>query len=172
MSRFLLGAFQGLLPFVCVLVSSANALDRKQIIEKIQQMRPEDLVILIKHEEFGNKYLLGMYALEKDDEDQELRRFRLWEESADDLKIYSESARCSTLSPLRVKRKEQTIYIRRINPGGFVGDFNREDHLVWWAACAPEFSGLNPETLKNQALSLGYSTELAESQEVLFAPTR
>jgi hypothetical protein len=44
---------------------------------------------------------------------------------------------------------------------------NRENHLVWWAACVPEMAGTDPATLREKALSLGYSTLIPERQELL-----
>jgi hypothetical protein len=44
---------------------------------------------------------------------------------------------------------------------------NREDHLVWWAACVPEVAGTDPATLREKALELGFSTLLSERQEQL-----
>ena len=54
-----------------------------------------------------------------------------------------------------------------VNPGGSVNASNREDHLVWWAACVPEMAGTDPATLREKALSLGYSTLIPERQELL-----
>ena len=59
------------------------------------------------------------------------------------------------------------VYVRTINPGGPVNDTNREDHLVWWAACMPQLAGTDPATLRDKALSLGYSTLIPERQEQL-----
>ena len=96
-----------------------------------------------------------------------MRRYQIWEESPSDLNIYFESVDCSASSPVRVKRTATAVYVRTINPGGPVNDTNREDHLVWWAACVPELAGTDPVTLRDKALSLGYSTLIPERQEQL-----
>ena len=99
--------------------------------------------------------------------DPQSRRYRLWEESPDDLNVYYESVRCSPSRPLRVKRTASAVYVRTINPGGAVADRNREDHLVWWGACVPEVAGTDPALLRQKALDLGFSTLIPERQEQL-----
>ena len=113
-----------------------------------------------------------MYSLEQDEADPDLRRYKLWQESFDDLNIYSETVRCSLDEPIRVKRDSTSIYVRRLNPGGVVSQVNQEDHLVWWAACVPDLAGSDPSTLKKAALARGYTTGLVEYQEVFNAPQR
>ena len=154
------------------MLDSIEAIERKDVIERIRKLRPADLVILIRKPDLGGEYLLGMYSIEKDKADPELRRFKLWQESFDDLNIYSETVRCSTDEPIRVKRDATSIYVRRLNPGGEVTKLNQEDHLVWWAACVPGLAGSDPATLKKAALARGYTTGLVEYQEVLKAPRR
>ena len=142
--------------------------DRKILMEKVPTMRPSNLVILIKRTHIqGGEYLLGIYDLKVDEVDQTLRRFKLWKEWPFDLSIHSELVRCSYEEPLRLKRYSKSIYVRRLNPGGGVTTSNREDHLVWWAACFPSLAGIDPETLNEKALEMGFSTELIESQEIL-----
>ncbi len=167
MSRFLslMGlSLIGLTQFASVYAYSG---DRQERSNRIRESRPADLVVLMKKPHVGGDYLLGMYALEKDKFDLELRRFKLWREWPHDLKVHSESARCNIYEPLRVKQDSDAIYVRRINPGGLISEVNREDHLVWWAACVPELAGKDPEKLHSKALSLGYPTNLIESQEIL-----
>ena len=154
------------------MLDSSKAIERKDVIERMKKLRPADLVILIRKPDLGGEYLFGMYSVEQDEEDPDLRRFKLWQESFDDLNIYSETVRCSPDEPIRVKRDATSIYVRRINPGGTVTKVNQEDHLVWWAACVPGLAGVDPATLKKAALVRGYSTGLVEYQEVLYAPRR
>lgn len=156
----------------CFTLNSSEAIERKDVIERMKKLRPSDLVILIRKPDLGGEYVLGMYSVEKDELDPDLRRFKLWQESFDDLNIYSETVRCSPDEPIRVKRDATSIYVRRLNPGGEVTKVNQEDHLVWWAACEPGLAGADPTTLRQAALARGYTTGLVEYQEVLRAPRR
>ena len=156
--------------FFCI--PPTEAIDREEVIEQMKKSRPANLVVLIKRPDVGGDFLLGIYALEIDKSDPDLRRFKLWKEWSYDLNIHTESVSCNLERPLRVTRDGRGLYVRRLNPGGVVNPVNREDHLVWWAACVPELGGTDPATLKDRALSLGYSTVLVESQEVLVEPVR
>jgi hypothetical protein len=71
---------------------------------------------------------------------------------------------------MRVTRDKSAIYLQRLNPGGLVTSANRENHLVWWAACEPELAGEDPSELTEKAKSLGFSTLQVESQEILRLP--
>ncbi len=160
------GVFCGLLAFDYGL-SFAKPIDRKDLMEEMRLLRPSDLVVLLKEPGFDGESLLGIYAIKADKYDSDLRRFKLWEEKPNDLNIYTESVRCAINDPLRVKRTTSAIYVRRLNPGGEINRTNMEDHLVWWAACVPDVAGINPQKLRNKAISLGFSTEMIESQEIL-----
>ncbi len=144
----------------------------KSSIEEIRKLRPPKLVVLIQKPALGGDYVLGIYGVEIDENDENLRRYKIWEEWSYNLKVRSESVRCNPEGPLRVKRDSMAIYVRRLNPGGLITSANQEDHLVWWAACVPEMAGIDPSTLKGKALSLGFSTGLVEKQEVLSLPSR
>ncbi len=148
----------------------AEALNREQLLEQMKAMRPVDLVVL-DQSDGADEYTLGIFAVSGDPADPELRRFKLWQEYADNLVIPSESVNCSREEPLRVTRDTESIYVRKLNPGGAMRASTREDHLVWWAACHPDFAGQDPAGLSEEARELGYSTELIESQEVLRLPT-
>ena len=147
----------------------AVPVDRESLLEQMKAMRPVDLVVLDQRDG-ANAYTLGIFAINKDPADPELRRFKLWQEYADDLVVPSESVSCSREEPLRMTRDNDAIYIRKLNPGGPLRLSTREDHLVWWAACHPTLAGKEPETLGEQARELGYSTQLIESEEVLRLP--
>lgn len=149
-----------------------TAIDRKEILEQMRQSRPQDLKILIQTPDAGGDRVVGIYGIKKGEADPNLRRYSLWEEWPRDLNIYLESVNCNPSSPVRVKRTASAVYIRTLNPGGIVNETNLEDHLVWWAACVPELAGTDPATLREQALSLGYSTLIPERQETLPAPAR
>ena len=147
----------------------AVPVDRQSLLEQMKAMRPVDLVVLDQRDGAG-VYTLGIFAIKRDPADPELRRFKLWQEYADDLVVPSESVSCSREEPLRMTRDNNAIYIRKLNPGGPLRLSSREDHLVWWAACHPTLAGKEPESLGEQARDLGYSTQLIESEEVLRLP--
>ena len=147
----------------------AVPVDRESLLEQMKAMRPVDLVVLDQRDG-ADAYTLGIFAINSDPADPELRRFKLWQEYADDLVVPSESVSCSREEPLRMTRDNDAIYIRKLNPGGPLRLSTREDHLVWWAACHPNLAGKEPESLGEQARELGYSTQLIESEEVLRLP--
>ena len=144
-----------------------QAVDREDVLEQMRNSRPSDLQILIEKPDAGGSRIIGIYAVKQGQTDPDIRRYQVWEESPADLNIYYESVSCSRDSPLRVKRTLNATYIHTLNPGGSVNATNREDHLVWWAACVPETAGMDPATLRDKALSLGYSTLIPERQELL-----
>ena len=148
-------------------LAPADAIDRKEVLEQMRKSRPQDMTVLIDRPDAGGQLIVGIYGIRKVPSDPDLRRFQIWEESPADLNIYFESANCSKDAPVRVKRTGTSVYVRMLNPGGPVNDGNLEDHLVWWAACVPEFAGRDPATLREQALSLGFSTLIPERQEEL-----
>jgi hypothetical protein len=148
----------------------AEAIDRGELLEQMKRMRPADLIVLEAKPMAGGDYTLAIFAIKGDDSDPDLRRYKLWKEYPNDLVVPTESVNCSTTEPLRVTRDKKAIYIRRLNPGGVVNDSNREDHLVWWAACVPAEAGKDPATLADQARQLGYSGLLTETTETLRVP--
>lgn len=152
--------------------TSGKSFSRKDVMEEMKAQRPRDLQVLSRQPVAGGEVTLGIYAVEPVASDAESRRYRLWEESPNDLNVYFESVRCSPARPLRVKRTASAVYLRTLNPGGAVTDVNREDHLVWWAACVPEVAGTDPALLRQKALELGFSTLIPERQEQLPALAR
>ena len=149
---------------------SAGAIERDELLEKMKRMRPQEMTILETRTIDGGTYTLGIFSISLDATDPDLRRYKLWQEFANDLVVPTESVNCSTEGPLRVTRDAEAIYVRRLNPGGLVTTANREDHLVWWAACQPDQAGIDPSTLTDTARGLGYSTLLVESIETLRLP--
>ena len=115
----------------------AGAIDRGEVLDQMRRMRPADLTSLETRPVANGTYTLGIFSISTDSADPTLRRYKLWKEYPNDLVIPTESANCSLDAPVRVKRDEQAIYVRRLNPGGLITEANREDHLVWWAACVP-----------------------------------
>ena len=152
--------------------SPGKSFSRKDVMEEMKAQRPQDLQVLSRQPVAGGEVTLGIYAVEPVASDAESRRYRLWEETPNDLNVYFESVRCSPARPLRVKRTASAVYLRTLNPGGAVTDVNREDHLVWWAACVPEVAGTDPSLLRQKALELGFSTLIPERQEQLPALAR
>ena len=151
-----------------VLASSAvHAIDRKDVLEQMKKSRPTDLQVLIEKPDAGGLLTIGIYGIRAVGADSPLRQYKVWEEFPADLNIYVETVDCSPSNPLRIKRTATAVYVRNLNPGGPVSDFNREDHLVWWAACVPEMAGKDPATLRQKALELGYSTLIPERQQQL-----
>ena len=153
----------------CAFFTSApsTAIDRKDVLEQMRKSRPQDMTVLIDKPDAGGQLIIGIYGIRKVPNDPNLRRFQIWEESPADLNIYFESVDCSTEGPVRVKRTATSVYVRTRNPGGPINEGNLEDHLVWWAACVPELAGRDPATLREKALSLGFSTLIPERQELL-----
>jgi hypothetical protein len=144
---------------------------REKVLEKMRASRPADLVVL-ETRELGGTSLLGIFAIQMDSADPDLRRYKLWRESPENLIIPTESVSCSRTDPMRVTRDKSAIYLQRLNPGGLVTSANRENHLVWWAACEPELAGEDPSALTEKAKSLGFSTLQVESQEILRLPSQ
>lgn len=145
----------------------AAAIDRQEVLEQMKNSRPADLTVLIETPDAGGLRTIGIYAIKPSAADPKVRQYKIWEELPNDLNIYFESVNCSVTAPLRVKRTSTAVYVRNLNPGGPVSDTNREDHLVWWAACVPEVAGTEPASLRQKALDLGYSTLIPERQQQL-----
>lgn len=150
----------------------AAAFDREELLEQMKRMRPAGIKVLETRPVAGGTYTLGIYAIAKDPADPELRRYKLWREYPDNLVVPTESVHCSKDAPTRVTRDKEAIYVWRLNPGGVITDANRENHLVWWAACVPAQAGIDPATLTTEARKRGYSNVLIEAMEVLKLPPR
>ena len=154
------------------MASPAVAIDRYELLEQMKKMRPAGIQVLETRPAAGGTYTLGIYSISKDPTDPDLRRYKLWREFPDNLVVPTESVSCSKDAPTRVTRDQEAIYVWRLNPGGVVTEANRENHLVWWAACVPEQAGVDPATLTTKARELGYSTMLVEAMEILKLPPR
>ena len=145
----------------------AAAIDRQEVLEQMKNSRPADLTVLIETPDAGGLRTIGIYAIKPSAADPKVRQYKIWEELPNDLNIYFESVNCSTDGPVRVKRTATSVYVRTLNPGGPINEGTLEDHLGWWAACVPELAGRDPATLREKALSLGFSTLIPERQELL-----
>jgi len=144
---------------------------REKVLEQMRASRPADLVVLETRELRGTS-LLGIFAIQVDATDPDLRRYKLWRESPENLVIPTESLSCSRTEQMRVTRDQNAMYLNRLNPGGLITSANREHHLVWWAACEPEHAGEDPSSLTEKAKELGFSTLQKESQEILRLPSQ
>ena len=144
---------------------------RQKVLEQMRASRPADLVVL-ETREVGGTSTFGIFAVQVDSADPELRRYKLWRESPENLIIPTESVSCSRTEPMRVTRDKTAIYLNRLNPGGLITPANREHHLVWWAACEPQHAGADPSALREKAKALGFSTLQNESQEMLRLPSQ
>ena len=142
---------------------------REKVLEQMRASRPADLVVL-ETRELGGTSLLGIFAIREDSADPDLRHYKLWRESPENLIIPTESLSCSRTEPMRVTRDQTAIYLDRLNPGGLITSANREHHLVWWAACEPSHAGQDPSALTDKAKALGFTTLQKESQEILRLP--
>ena len=154
------------------MAAPAVGMDRYELLEQMKRMRPAGIKVLETRPAAGGTYTLGIYSITKDPTDPDLRRYKLWREYPDDLVVPTESVRCSKDAPTRVTRDKEAIYVWRLNPGGVITEANRENHLVWWAACVPAQTGVDPTTLTTEARKLGYSTLLVEAMELLKLPPR
>ena len=159
-----------LLTFGSWIISNTKAAANEHMNINIKNIRPANLYILINQRKVSGNYLLGIYAVEKDPIQPTIRRFKLWQEWNNDLKVYTESVNCSPSAPLRIHHRSKCIYLNRLNPGGRINNANKENHLVWWAACFPELAGEEPSDLVKTAKSMGFSSNLLESQEILVVP--
>ena len=165
MARLGLGLGFGLALLLAPL--AAEAISRQEVLEQMKKSRPKDLQVLMEEPDAGGPRIIGIYGIKPGGGDGTLRSYSLWEESPSDLNVYVESVDCGVDNPLRVKRTLSAVFVRHLNPGGPILEGNREDHLVWWAACVPEVAGTDPATLREKALELGFSTLLSERQEQL-----
>ena len=167
-----LGLGLGLVLSLLLAPLAAEAISRKEVLEKMKQSRPKDLKVLMEVPDAGGPRMIGIYAIKPGGADGTLRSYSLWEESPSDLNVYVESVNCGVNNPLRVKRTLSAVFVRHLNPGGPILEGNREDHLVWWAACEPEHAGEDPSSLTEKAKELGFSTLQKESQEILRLPSQ
>lgn len=135
-------------------------------------MRPEDarppgLLLLQERPGLGGKQAIGIYGAVADAKTPGLWRIKLWDEQPNDVKVRSETIRCTPSAPMRVTSDGPNLYIRELNPGGAITPANHIDHLVWWATCFPEQAGKDPAGLSPLARQLGYSGSLRESEQIV-----
>lgn len=134
------------------------------LIKNPSESRPAGLVIIEDRLTLEGRKVVGVYGVVVDDKDPSLRRVKVWYEMPNDVKVRSETIRCSPAGPMRVTHNGNNLVVRELNPGGLISPLNREDHLVWWTSCVPEQAGKDPATLNGVARKLGYNGSLQEKE--------
>ena len=132
-----------------------------------EDARPPGLLLLQERPGLGGKQAIGVYGAVADAKVPGLWRIKLWDEQPNNVKVRSETIRCTPSAPTRVTSDSANFYVRELNPGGEITTANRIDHLVWWATCFPEQAGKDPAGLGPLARQLGYSGSLRESEQIL-----
>lgn len=132
-----------------------------------EDARPPGLLLLQERPGLGGKQAIGIYGAVADAKTPGLWRIKLWDEQPNDVKVRSETIRCTPSAPMRVTSDGPNLYIRELNPGGAITTANYIDHLVWWATCFPEQAGKDPAGLGPLARQLGYSGSLRESEQIV-----
>ncbi|MCT0199821.1 hypothetical protein KQ313_09035 [Synechococcus sp. CS-1325] len=152
----------------CLLLISASAAHGQGAEVRIpSENRPPGMALLFERTIPGGPQALGVYGITADPAEPGLMRIKVWEELPNDVKVRSETIRCSTASPTRVTNDGRHLILRELNPGGAISSANRIDHLVWWATCFPEQAGKDPAGLRPLALQLGYSGFRVEREVIL-----
>ena len=124
--------------------------------------RPPGLQIVSRRQVPYGEEVIGVYAVRDADDIAEGKRYKVWHETGQDLKVRNETVRCDSESPMRITSTGTQLLMQELNPGGAVGDHNRTAHLIWWAVCLPDFAGQDPNTLQQEARQRGYSGLLME----------
>jgi hypothetical protein len=132
-----------------------------------QDARPPGLILLQERPGLGGMQAVGIYNVVADPSSPGLWRIKFWDEQPNDVKVRSETVRCSPAAPMRVTSNAAYLFLRELNPGGPITPANRIDHLVWWATCFPEQAGKEPAGLAALARQLGYSGTLRESEQIV-----
>jgi hypothetical protein len=132
-----------------------------------REARPEDLMVIWQRPVAYGTHLMGVYAVKADPKTPGLVQIKVWDELPNDMKVITETIRCSPSAPMRVTSNGGNLILRELNPGGAIHPGNRINHLVWWATCFPKQAGKDPATLGPLARQLGYSGDLRESEQIL-----
>ncbi|MCP9816486.1 hypothetical protein KBY76_07350 [Synechococcus sp. GreenBA-s] len=129
--------------------------------------RPEGLVVLEERATMAGQEVTGVFSVSRDPADPAVRQIKVWLEKPNDLRVRTETLRCSPAAPMRITSNGRQFILRELNPGGIITPANRLDHQIWWAACFPEHAGKDPAGLQVVARQLGFSGQRQERQEVL-----
>jgi hypothetical protein len=142
--------------------------------ESTDPPRPADLVELRRRPSLQGEEMVGVFKVRVDPGQSDLRRVQLWEQRGSKVVISTDVLRCATTAPSRLTGRSgpagRQLVLRSLNPGGPITSANRLDHLVWWAACAPELAGRDPAGLVQEAHRRGFHGGLPEREEILPAP--
>lgn len=149
------------------LAAAPVALAQEEPSLKPADHRPTGLVVLQQRPVLGGTQVVGLYAPMADRVEPGLWRIKVWDELPDDVKVRSETIRCSTASPMRITSDGRVLIVRELNPGGVITPFNRLDYLIWWATCFPQRAGQDPAGLAAEARRLGFSGQLVEREQRL-----
>jgi hypothetical protein len=131
------------------------------------EQRPAGLVLLRQWNTMEGAHAIGVYDAKPDPRDAEARTIVVWVEEPTGVKLAVDTIRCTPAAPMRLTRQGRALLMKELNPGGAVGEANRLDHQIWWAACFPDQAGKDPAQLSGLARRLGYSGQLREQQQVL-----
>ncbi|WP_411868464.1 hypothetical protein [Vulcanococcus limneticus] len=129
--------------------------------------RPTGLVVLEERPTMAGPEVIGVFSVSRDPSDPAVRQIKVWLEKPNDLRVRTETLRCSPAAPMRITSNGRQFILRELNPGGIITPANRLDHQIWWAACFPEHAGKDPAGLAAVARQLGFSGQRQERQEVL-----
>ncbi len=129
--------------------------------------RPPGLVLLEQRGTMAGPEVIGVFSMSRDPSDPAVRQIKVWLEKPNDLRVRTETLRCSPSAPMRITSNGRQFILRELNPGGIITPANRLDHQIWWAACFPEHAGQDPAGLAAVARQLGFSGLRQERQEVL-----
>lgn len=132
-----------------------------------EQVRPAGLVLLQERLVVGGKQAVGVYGRQADPSQPGVWRIKVWDELPNNVRVRSETIRCTPAAPMRVTSDGANLVVRELNPGGQISPANRLDHLIWWATCHPQQAGRDPATLAQLARQLGYSGHLPEREQIL-----
>ena len=66
----------------------AEAISRREVLERMKQSRPKDLQLLLEEPDAGGPRIIGIYGIKPGGVDGTLRSYSLWEESPSDLNVY------------------------------------------------------------------------------------
>ena len=142
------------------------------LMESPERSRPPTLLLLSERLVPGGKQATGIYAIETDPTFADVKRVKVWLELPNDVQVRTETIRCSPKAPMRVTSDGRDLIVRLLNPGGAITPANRLDHQIWWAVCHPALARQDPAGLRPQALALGYSGHLQESEQRVPQPSR
>ena len=85
-----------------------------------EDARPPGLILLEERPGLGGKQAFGVYGAVADRDTPGLWRIKFWDEQPNDVKVRSETIRCTPAAPMRVTSDGAYLYVRELNPGGAI----------------------------------------------------